>query len=277
MSNGWKYYNGALIPTSAPHEKVNIEKIKSGEIWKEFSKQKPYFARWTSDFDCGKETEWWYVIKDSPFDIEKLSSSAKKHIRQALKKNRVIKIIPEEYKAELYRCYEEACLKYNSKNTKITYDDFVKTCKRSTNLTYFGCFSIDDNILIGYMIVEQLDSYARIVSAKYSTKYLKNRASDALHYTILDKFLNNSQNKYISSGEKNINHITNAQEYKIQNFNFRKAYCKLNITYNPKYKWLIKFLYPFRKLLKLFGGIGFIHKINSVLMMEGIVRRQKND
>ena len=55
--DGWKYYNHAAIPTTAPHEPVNMEPIKYGEIWKI---KGALLARWTSDWDCGYETEWWY-------------------------------------------------------------------------------------------------------------------------------------------------------------------------------------------------------------------------
>ena len=30
---GWKYYNHAAVPTTAPHEKINFSALKSGEIW----------------------------------------------------------------------------------------------------------------------------------------------------------------------------------------------------------------------------------------------------
>ena len=30
----WKYYNHALLPTTAPHEKVDEEVIKQGKLWK---------------------------------------------------------------------------------------------------------------------------------------------------------------------------------------------------------------------------------------------------
>ncbi len=30
---GWKYYNHAAIPTTAPHEPVNLEPIIDGNIW----------------------------------------------------------------------------------------------------------------------------------------------------------------------------------------------------------------------------------------------------
>ena len=29
----------------------------------------PLLIRWTTNFDCEEKTEWWYCIKDTPFDI----------------------------------------------------------------------------------------------------------------------------------------------------------------------------------------------------------------
>lgn len=43
---------------------------------------KPYLARWTSSFDCGHETNWWYVIKDTPFDINELKKKRRYEIRK---------------------------------------------------------------------------------------------------------------------------------------------------------------------------------------------------
>lgn len=45
----------------------------------------PYFARWTDNFDCGYETEWWYCIKDEPFDISKINSKKRYEINKGKK------------------------------------------------------------------------------------------------------------------------------------------------------------------------------------------------
>lgn len=34
MIKGWKYYNHALISTSAPHELPDLSAIKDGSVWK---------------------------------------------------------------------------------------------------------------------------------------------------------------------------------------------------------------------------------------------------
>lgn len=31
---GWKYYNHAAMPTTAPHENVDLTPVVSGNIWK---------------------------------------------------------------------------------------------------------------------------------------------------------------------------------------------------------------------------------------------------
>lgn len=59
ISDYWKVYHRVLLPKTAPHippSQTNVRKI--------LLKRGLLFARYTSDFDCGKETEWYYVIKD---------------------------------------------------------------------------------------------------------------------------------------------------------------------------------------------------------------------
>ena len=82
-------------------------------------------------------------------------------------------------------------------------------------------------------------------------------------------------NLYICDGARSISHETAFQDYLEKYFEFRKAYCELNIKYNPKWKLTIKFLYFFRKIFRLLEGIGIIHQINGIMKMEEIVRGQK--
>ena len=47
--------------------------------------KKALFARWTSEFDCGYETNWWYVIKDKEFDLSALKSNYRYKINKGNK------------------------------------------------------------------------------------------------------------------------------------------------------------------------------------------------
>ena len=53
-------------------------------------------ARWISDFDCELATQFWYIIRTGSYEIEQLSKSTRKHIRQAFKKCYVRKIEDNE-------------------------------------------------------------------------------------------------------------------------------------------------------------------------------------
>ena len=266
----WKYYNHAAIPTTAPHEDVEIEPIENGEIW-QLDGHKPLLARWTSDFDCGYKTNWWYCIKERPYNPDGLSKSSRKHIKQALRKVNVSIINPIQYAKEIYRVYEEAVIGYENFIDTTTEENFVDAINDDKR-TYWGAFEVETKTLVAYMIVTEKEIYVETNTAKFSKKYLKLQASTAMYNEILEYYLNERGFKYINSGERNINHETNTQEYKIHNFAYKKAYCHLHVFYNPKIKWVVKLIYPFRSILTVLDGIYFIHLINGVMKMEEICR-----
>ena len=82
MIEGWRYYNHAVVPTCAPHENANLSPIIDGSIW---SIKGALLARWTSEFDCEQETNFWYIIKDCPFDISSLKAKRRYEINKGLK------------------------------------------------------------------------------------------------------------------------------------------------------------------------------------------------
>ena len=77
-ADGWIYYNRAALPTVSPKDEPDTAPVRSGEIWK--TDGHPLLARWTTEFDCGCETEWWYVVKDTPFDIGSLKAKRRYEI-----------------------------------------------------------------------------------------------------------------------------------------------------------------------------------------------------
>jgi hypothetical protein len=57
----WRKYNGSLIPDQPPHILVDDSE---NVIAKKIKEHNSYFARWTSNFDCHQQTDFWYVIND---------------------------------------------------------------------------------------------------------------------------------------------------------------------------------------------------------------------
>ncbi len=267
---GWEYYNHAAIPTAAPHENPDLAALHDKSIWK-IDGGLPLLARWTTDFDCGYETNWWYVIKDTPFDFDEISAKERKMIRQALNKSSARMILMCEHTRELYRVFLTAYKKYENAGTPMSFEafqDYCETCDKQYQC--WGGFDLETDTLIGYVVVHDCGEFAKTLSAKFDPDYSRFRVSDTLYYNILTHYLNEGKRKYVSSGERTMNHVTGTQEYKIRRFGYRKAYCKLHLEYNPKIKWLIRMLYPFRKILLKLDHQRTIHLINSVLKMQEI-------
>ena len=129
--------------------------------------------------------------------------------------------------------------------------------------------------MIGFAVFDVHEDWVDFVFAKYSTKNLKLRVSDAINVTALEYYLNEMQRRYVSDGQRSILHKTNVQDYLIDHFGYRKAYCRLHLRYRKRLKYLIEVLYPVRMPLRWMDGINKIHQLNSLLLMEKIVRMEK--
>lgn len=235
----------------------------------------PLFARWTTDYDCGYETNWWYVVKDAPFDIAELKAKRRYEINKGIKNFRVETIDPTEYKEELYSVQVDAFSAYPEKyRPKVDKTEFFRSIEQWGDYSIFGCFSNETEELTGYaLLAKESDSYIDFKVMKTKPMYEKYAVNAALVEGVLrhyGDFLRNGG--YICDGSRSINHETAFQDYLEKYFLFRKAYCRLHIVYNPKVKWLIKILYPMRKIFSKLDNIGVIHQVNSVLQMEEICR-----
>lgn len=274
--DGWKYYNHAAIPTTAPHENPSTLSIEDGSIWK-IEGATPLLARWTTDFDCGRETNWWYVIKDTPFDINTLKAKRRYEINKGVKNFSVAEIVPTDYSKDLYSvqvaAYSAYPQKYRPSVDKAAFIDSIAQWPDS--YTCLGAFHRETNELCGYTLLAKDQSrHISFNVLRADPTHEKNGVNAALVDGVLKycaPFLNDGW--YVCDGARSINHETAFQDYLEKYFDFRKAYCKLHIVYNPKLKWAIRCIYPLRKFLGKLDNVGIIHQINSVLRMEEMVRQ----
>lgn len=72
MDNRWTKYQGALLWTGNPKDTVPTER----EAQEALHESGAMFARWTSHWDCGTPTEWWWCIKDTPYICQYDTSKA---------------------------------------------------------------------------------------------------------------------------------------------------------------------------------------------------------
>ncbi len=276
MEEEWKVYNHGLITTRMPHEDKNETCIENLKKWKD---KKTLFARWTSDFDCGYETEWWYCLKDDEFDVSLLKSKRRYVINKGIK-NFDLKIInPNEYLNEMYEVYSDSMLDYPIKyRTIISKEEFIKGHKNDKGRSYIGVWDKETKEFSGYIICFKIANSCETVidfqEVAVKRNSVKKEINAAIGNYICCKYLNEEKVKYIYDGERNIRHITNYQDYLIKYFGFRKAYCKLNIKYKTLMKIAINILYPFRNIIKNTNN-KLLYNVYCVLYQEQIRRSFK--
>lgn len=280
---GWKYYNHAAIPTTAPHEEPDLLPIKNGSIWR-IEGKKPMIARYTNDWDCGFDTGWWYIIKDSPFDISALKTKRRYEITKGMRFFEVHELKPSDFKNELCEIQQKAWAAYPAKYRPIfdrrAFLNTLALWEEQVNqgvLKIFGAFFRESGRLCGYTNVVCREKYYSLAIQKAIPDYEKYSLNAALVKGILDSLNDKlAQGYYISDGARSVIHETHFQDYLEKYFGFRKVYCRLNLAYPPLVGVMISLLFPFRNVAEKLGSrFGLFHRISGMLRMEEIVRTSK--
>ncbi len=263
--NNWRKYNGALIPLTPPHIEVDVTGIE-----KKIQEEDAYFSRWTTNFDCKEETEFWYVICDNKLELTDYSRNTRSKIRRGLKQCEVKMISKDILLENGYDCYSSAFSKYNTHLSPKIITQFQEEINSFDNSwDFWGIYHED--ILIGYSQNKIIDDYCDYSTIKFHPDYLRCYPSYALFYTMNQYYLNEKRYKYVNDGARSVSHETNIQSFLIDKFRFRKAYCKLNIIYSPRVRLLLSLLYPFRLIIK-FLRFGPFLRLNILFDQEKIRR-----
>ena len=273
MTEKWKLYNNMIVPTGEPHINIEIEKKTINELWKKYPRA--ILIRYTSNWDKQEESEWYYIIKDKATELSELGKSARNQVRKGLKNFEIRKIDLDANYDAIYEVYVRACERYDSYHvrTKDDYYSFIKS-QYIEDVDIWGGFNIESGELMGYSICSTYRDSVDWNEATFVPDALKLRISDAMEYFLLDYYINQKRYRYIISGQRSIDHVTNVQEYDIRQFGFRKAYCDLNIIYRPIVELMVSILYPFRNSIRKLGNQNVtLHKLSSIMLLEEIRRK----
>ena len=261
----WRKYNGALIPMFPPHIQIDTNGLED-----KIQEEGVYFARWTSNFDCVEKTKFWFVINDSAIRLEDYSSNTRSKIRRGLK-NCDVKIVDKQTIINQgYEVYKQAFDRYKTYLKAKEYSEFCNDIiSLSEKWQFWGVFFQEK--LIAYSQNKIVDNYCDYSTIKFHPDYLSRYSSYALFYSMNQYYLNDNNFKYVNDGARSLSHETNIQEFLIQKFKFRKAYCIMHIMYNNKLSFIVNLFYPFRFIFSYFN-FGFFRKLNVLLTHESIAR-----
>lgn len=271
----WRLYDHYLKNSYPPYAQIDIDK---NELVKEIKSKRALFARWTSDFDCGNETEWWYCLRDKPIDLSEFKSKVRNEINRGLSTTDYSLLKKEDlnvYAPQMFEVFTACIAEYPPKYRPTrTYKAFRrKVAAVAGGGHYWLCKDRETGVLCGYAECLFIGDAVNMTVVKVHPKFLKNRVNAGLAYTLCHYYLNEQGKRFLYDGQRNIRHETNYQSFLCKQLGFRYAYCRLNVVYHPIMGFAVKFLYPFRKIIKkISNSNAFLYNLYIVLKQEEIVR-----
>ena len=264
----FKLYKGAWIDDTPPH------------LTKELSRKEclilldkgGYLVRNSYNFDVIQNTSFWYIIKDTFEGMDELSSRTRNKIRRSLKTYNIKRIQPDEFLRFGVTIYNLALGQYKVKAKTLSSEQFKDSIERQIKdgrFQYWGVFETITNTPVALAVCILNKDCCEYSTLKCVPSYLHNSTYPyyGLIYEMNRYYLQDLKLKYVSDGARSITEHSNIQPFLEEMFNFRKAYCNLQIEYKWWLGLAIKVLYPFRKIIK-------IKKIQSLLRMEAMRRNE---
>jgi hypothetical protein len=261
----WKNYQGALIPDSPPHHNVTLSSQEQKHLLK---KSGAYFLRWTSDFDIPDKSSFWYIIKDSTPSLEELSANTRSKVRRGLKNCCVEHVEKEIIIHEGYEVYLKAFNRYTTFQQPLILSEFQESLFSLDGMWDFWSVRNKQGTLIAYSQNHLQEKTCNYSTIKFDPGFLSLYPAYALFYTMNDYYLNTLKLDYVHDGARSIAHQSNIHDFLCDKFNFRKAYCHLNITYRFDVALLIKIGYPLHFLIDKIQN-------NTWKMFSAILRQEK--
>ncbi len=151
MKNKFYLYRKAWRFDGAPHNEPQLQK----QEWKQLLKQGGLMVRNTYNFDCQKETSFWYLIKDHFEGFEELSSNTRKKVRRSLEKIEFRKVDNSYIKKFGYPILRASFDDYSVKDritNSLTFENYLKECEEK-EYDYWGIFDKNNNDFIGFFTV----------------------------------------------------------------------------------------------------------------------------
>ncbi len=266
--NGFGLYRQAWRFEGAPHLEPKLHEKE----WKALLREGGLMVRNTYGFNGLEETCFWFIIKDQYEGLEGLSSRTRNKINHAFNYFEY-KLIPFETLQEKgFQIIDETYADYAIHDRKMNHDvfmDYLNDC-RQKSFDYWGIFDKETQQMVGFCTVTLWDDCCEYGMTGIMTKYKKGSFYPyyGLYQHLNQHYLEQLHFKYVSDSARTITEHSQIQDFLIQNFNFRKAYCQLEVYYQWWMKIAVKLLYPFRKIIPL-------QRVKAILNMEAMQRGEK--
>lgn len=258
----YKLYKRAWVFDGECHASHRLEETEIKALLKEGG----WLVKNTYDFDCVEETSYWYVIKDTFGGMEELSPKMRNQVKKSLKSYDVEKVSKAEFEIHALRIFNLALSSYKVKAKPLNESDFARASADWGDDTDFWMVYVKDTKdPVALAVNGVFDDSVQYWIMKADPQFLHNSTYPyyGLIYRMNEYYLQEEGKKYVSDGARSSTEHSNIQDFLISKFNFRRAYCCLQIDYLWWMRIAVKILFPFRILIKN-------QSIRAILNLEAI-------
>ena len=207
------------------------------------------------------------MIKDSFGGMDELSAKMRNQVRKCFKTMRVERISAAYLLANGYEVMVAACANYHVKAVPPTRDQFEARIKNAEENEFWGVIDIATDKLVAFSMNAVTAECSEYRTMKAIPKYQKLYAYYGLIYEMNRYYLEERKLKYVNDGARSITNHSNIQPFLIDKFKFRKAYCRLDLTYKWWLGIAVRVLYPFRSMIHE-------RRVRAMLDMEAMARAE---
>jgi len=271
----WQEYSGFFMPAYLSH---CVPAITEETAKKVLSMSGKPFVRWDSNFGEVDKGQWWYVVKRGKWDIAEVSHKKKRWaVRQGIKNFNTRHMEYEEVLEKCPRVAKAASERYIGKaqvEDKEMLSKRIKAGRVVPNvLEYYGCFKDDRLVSYAESYVQGNGVWWAVI--RHDPAYLNNYSSYGLIAGMLEYYLNERKMDYVFDGSRSIHHRTEFQDHLMRVYNFERCYARLHLIYKPSFRFVVKTIFPFRKVIWSLSGrwiTPLLDNISAVLKQE-LIRR----
>lgn len=264
--DNYSLYKNAWVFRNAPHLSLELSQRETNSLLKKGG----MMVRNTYNFDSISSTSFWYIIKDSFKGMAELSSKVRNQVKKSLKIYDVKKVSKDELIRVGFPIFEKAMEGYNVKSRVITKQRFIDSISNITNdrrLDYWIAYEKQTGRAVAYAVNTISDESCQYNVLKAIPQYLKNSSYPyyGLIFEMNRYYLEDEGLKYVTDGSRTVTEHSNIQNFLVEKFNFRKAYCNLQMEYVWWLKLLVFMLFRLRKFIT-------IQPLKATLNMEAMKR-----
>lgn len=245
----FKYYKKGIYSVGDHYRRTKLSKKEINELRSLYPKA--LYVRNIYDFDCAEETNYWCVILDKFYEIDELpSKSTRKNLRKSLSVYTYRLATKDEMMEYGYQIQCECDERFGipPRYTNDEFSAFVERAFESHQEFWIGYHTESMEPAMWELLSIRSDHIMES-SERLSYKFTKNNPTYGLNWTIAKHYLKEKGYKYIEAGEKSLTEHSNVQDFLIDKFCFRKAYCHLQVWMHPLLRTTLFLAQPFKKFL----------------------------